>query len=268
MQGIYGAAAAANALAAQSNMLGTPFGTPHPASMVDRTFPGPTNSNPFAPRASPPSPLTPQHFAMLRSQLAGESSRIETSEELQKQLQHSMGFPRFFPPFPNYQQPFPTNLPPISYYMPNTLDRQLDKQAESPQRPNSHTPSSSDRSSGVSPLREASPQTKPTSPTESRKSGNKSPEKRILEVPTTFPSFSMPTNPFSIGNSLHQTAPGFLPSLVASGSIFRPYCFQSGLGQGGPHGLVRQPSHVNGSPIIGPLNISPRVPLSPTCLRR
>jgi len=266
MQGIYGAAAAANALAAQSNMIGAPFG-PHPTSMIDRTFPGPSNPHPFAPRTSPTSPLTPQHFAMFRSQLANES-RMETPEELQKQLQHSMGFPRFFPPFSNYQQPFSPNLPPISYYMPNTLERQTDKRIDSPQRPNSHTPSSSDRSSGVSPAREASPATKPTSPAESRKSGNKSPEKKTPETPTTLSNFAMPTNPFGIGNTLHQTAPGFLPSLVASGSFFRPYCFQSGLGPSGPHGLVRQPNHVNGSPIIGPLNISSRVPLSPTCLRR
>ena len=266
MQGIYGVAAA-NALAAQSNILGTPF-APHPASIVDRSFPVSSGTNPFAARTSQTPSLNSQHFAMLRSQLAaGEASRIESTEELQKQLQHTMGYSRLFPPFPNFQHSFPANLPPISYYMPSPLERQPDKRDESPQRPNSHTPSSSDRSSGVSPVTEASPPTKSISPPESRKSGNKSPDKRSLDN-SMFPSFSMPSNPFGISNPLHQNTSGFLPSLVASSSFFRPYCFPSGMGPAGPHGLVRPPNHLNGSPIIGPLNISPRVPLSPTCLRR
>ena len=270
MQGIYGAAAAANALAAQSNMLGGSF-APHPATMLERGFPAPSAANainPFAHRTSPTSQLTPQHFAMLRGQLTGDASRLDNhNEEIQKQLQQTMSFPRLFPSFPNYQQPFPSNLPPVSYYMPNALERQNEKRTDSPPRPRSHTPSSSDRSTGVSPVRDTSSPRKSLSPQEPKKSSSRSPDKRTLDL-SSNPIFSIPSHSFNIGNSLQQTAPGFLPSLVASGSFFRPYYLPTGLGPGGHQGLVRPPNHANGSSLIGPLNISPRVPLSPTCLQR
>ena len=269
MHGLYGAAAAASAFAAHSGIVGNPFAV-HPASMIDRPF-AVTQAggqiNPFAPRSSPTSPLSPQHLAVLRGHFSGlEGPRFDTqASDFQKQIQQTMSLPRLLPTLPNYQSQLHSNLPPISYYMPNNIESSPTKSTDSPHRPVSRSPSYSGQSQETSPPpTSSSPPEKSPSPSILRKFTNKSPQDKQPPDGTSAPSISTAPHPFALGSSLRATSPGFLPSLVASGSFFRPY-----LTPNGPHGLMRTFNHLSGSPIMGPLNTTPaRVPVSPTCLRK
>ena len=270
MQGIYGAAAA-NALAAQSSMAVHPFGS-HPGSMVDRNFSGASSSggvNPFAARASLTSHLTSQHFAFLRNQFNNENNSLDSSSDFQKQMQQAIGFQRLLPSVSNYPPPFHPNLTRMSYYMSNTQDQEIqDKSENSFHRSASRSSNSSDRSGQGSPSVPKSPSAISISPSDSRISANKSPVEKQTAECTSYPGFPIPSNPFNVTGAF-PAPPSLLPSLVASGSFFRPYSLPSNINQAGSdHSLMRPLGHVNPAPFIGPLNVPPRVPVSPNCLRR
>lgn len=268
MQGIYGAAAAANALAAQSTMVGNPFVSP-PGSMIDRNFPAAGGVNPFAQRPSLTPSLTSQQFAFMRNQLNEENNQFEASNDFQKQIQQAMGLQRLLPSMSTYPHHFHPGLQRFPYYIPNPQDQDLhNKNKKLFERSESHSSSSSEHSQGDSPSAPKSPREKSLSPPEMRALASKSPEEKLNAEVSSFSGLPVPSHPFSIGNTF-QNSHNMLPSLVAGGPFFRPYGLPSNLpGTIGSHGLMRPLGQLNSPPFVGPMNVPSRVPVSPTCLRR
>nr|NP_001071776.1 transcription factor protein [Ciona intestinalis]BAE06589.1 transcription factor protein [Ciona intestinalis] len=254
MHGLYGAAAFG--------------GKPSPSfpqqAVRNPAFVGPPN--PMLPQfAKPgfvPTPMTnaglaSQHYSMLRNHLTNENALLDKAGEYQKQLeQHPMNFPRLFPPnphLPGFPPPYNPVLPPITYYMP----QQATNESVSPR---DNSPLSSDRSPNPTPPPSESPPSNDTN----QRNFQKSPD---LHSGFQLPALHRPR--VALPGTFPPTHHGFLPNLIAGGALLRPYSLPPSFSSSLPIlGVSRPPGHMTAPSPIGQLTVPPRVPVSPTTLRR
>nr|CAB3225071.1 Nkx-C transcription factor protein [Phallusia mammillata] len=280
MHGLYGATAAANALAAHSNPMSAPFVSAPGGSLPSErpsAFAAPSQvaGNPF----SKPGFYPGVGSMLMRSGQFG-NAEVSTKDEFMKQPpQGQIGIPRLLAPIPNFTSPFQGGaLPGVPYYMstpggrPHLTPR--DANTSPPMRQTSDSPSSSERSLNTSPTVGGSPRTASSSP--AAQSAHRSSVDEKITWNNGLGCEKFPEglfNPIQSGQILRHGAfnttgaltassSGFLPNLMANGALLRAYGLQANLSS------VRPLPHLNGAPTIGQLVVPPTVPLSPQSLRR